>query len=113
MSFNLVIEGQVGAQRVQQGALPRRGEWLSVELQGSRWWLPVLEVAHVLSRARKTVEPGAGWDLEHEDTEALVYSSLALAVKAEARHEDDTYKLLLPPTRWPYGGQDGNQNATN
>jgi len=104
MSYHLVIEGINGARHVRSGELPRRGEWLKVCLGRECWWLPVLEVAHLLSRA---TQPGAdedGADAAHERAEALLVSSLAMGVRANEGSADDTYQFVLPPPRWPLGG---------
>jgi hypothetical protein len=105
MTYSLVIDGTEGARKVRRGLLPRRGEWLSVEIHGAWWWLPVLEVSHVLYGARSLTETEDGCDLAHEQAEAVVFTSFTLGVKAEAYSKDEAYRLVLPPTRWPFGGR--------
>lgn len=107
MSYSLVIDGAEGARKVRSGQLPRRGEWLSVEMGGAWWWLPVLEVTHVLFGERLLKETEDGCDVAHDLAEAVVFTSLSVRVKAEAYSLDEAYKLVLPPTRWPFGGRAG------
>lgn len=104
MSYCVVIEGAEGVRRVQAGILPRRGEWIAVELDQAWRWFPVLEVAHALSREERLKEPETGCHFEHAQSEHVVFSSLALAVRAEVRSADESFKLVLPPSRWPFGG---------
>src|SRR5213593_2822789 len=106
MSYSLVIDGTEGARKVRRGPLPRCGEWLSVELEGSWWWFPVLEVSHVLYGNRPLEEAEEGCDFAHDQAEAVVFTSLALRVKVETTcSKDEAYKLVIPPTRWPFGSQ--------
>lgn len=111
MSYSLVIEGLDGAHRVRRGDLPRQGEWLGFEFEGAFWWLPVIEVAHVLTDARPIEE--AGCDYVHEAAGSLVFSSFALAVRTKPQVEEESVKFVFPPTRWPFGGrlETGEANA--
>ena len=105
VSYCLVIEGMSGARKVRRGAVPRRGEWLSVRMDRAWWWFPVLEVGYSLSPER-TLEPTKeGCDFAHEAAEPLVFTSLAVAVPARVRTPEETVKVVLPPTRWPLGGR--------
>lgn len=93
-----------------RGVLPRRGEWLSLKL-GKAWhWLPILEVAHVLSEEKRLSTSDGGADFLHEEAEGVVVSSLALAVRVEV-HAEQTYKFVLPPPRWPFGGRGGEEEV--
>ena len=112
MSYTLYIEGEDATRRVRRGILPRPGEWLNLKIGNAWHWLPVLEVAHALSREKKLPEAEAGSDFVHEGAEDIVVSSLALAIRADT-HTDDTYKLVLPPPRWPFGGKVLEEECTN
>lgn len=103
MSYSLIVEGLEGAQRVRQGRLPSRGEWLNLAIDGRVWWLPVQEVAHVLSPGEPSEEPDHGCHTIHERAHGLVLTSLALGIPADLVGEEDAYKLILPPARWPLG----------
>ena len=102
MGYSLFIEGLDGARKVRRGSVPRKGEWLNVKLQGRWWWLPVLEVTHMLSCGRPFDEEGC--DILHETVEGIVFSSLAVGVRVEMSEPEESYKLVLPPSRWPLGG---------
>jgi hypothetical protein len=69
------------------------------------WWLPVLEVAHVLSAGETTQEPEHGCHTVHNGAHGLALTSLGVGIPADMVGEDDTYKLVLPPSRWPPGGR--------
>ena len=69
------------------------------------WWLPVLEVGYSLSPGKRLEPPVEGCDLAHESAETLVFTSLAVAIPAQARTPEETVKIVLPPTRWPLGGR--------
>ena len=105
MSYSLVIEGLEGGRRVRAGLLPRRGEWISLEIARRHWWLPVLEVAHALRAGEELRRPEAGSDIAHARSESFIYTTLALGVAADLRSSEDAYKLVLPPSRWPLGGR--------
>jgi hypothetical protein len=105
MSYSVVIEGTQGARKVRHGALPRQGEWLSLQLGGVWWWLPVLEVGYSLSEGKALQEPEEGCEVAHDDAESLVFTSLAVGVRTPVRFPEESVKLVLPPTRWPCGGR--------
>jgi hypothetical protein len=102
VGYSLFIEGLDGARKVRRGSVPRKGEWLNVRLQGRWWWLPVLDVTHMLSCGRPFDEEGC--DILHETAEGIVFSSLAVGVRVEVSEPEESYKLVLPPSRWPLGG---------
>lgn len=112
MSYTLYIEGEDATRRVRRGILPRPGEWLNLKIADAWHWVPVLEVTHALSPEKEPEEPEAGSDFVHEEAEGVVVSSLALAVRVDV-HADDTYKLVLPPPRWPFGGRGGEEDLWN
>jgi len=106
MRYQVLIEGLDGARLVRRGALPRRGDWLQVDLRGVCWWLPVIEVTHFFARGVKLARVEKGCDWAHAMAETVVYTSLAVGVEAKVRSTDDTFKYVLPPSRWPFGGVD-------
>lgn len=106
MKYQLLIESLDGARLVRRGALPRRGDWLQVDLRGVCWWLPVIEVSHFLAPGTKLARVEKGCDWAHEAAETVVYTSLAVGAEAKVRSADDTFKYVLPPSRWPFGGVD-------
>jgi hypothetical protein len=108
MSYSLFIEGTQGGRRVRHGILPRRGDWLSVEFRRGQWWLPVLEVCHMLSGEEVLPEGEDGCDYRYTSADCLVLTSLALGVRATPRNKDESFKVVLPPSRWPLGGQSEN-----
>ena len=105
MSYSLVIEGTMGARSVRRGDLPRRGDWLSLNLGGAYWWLPVLEISNSMSPAEICPTVEAGCVVAHKEARPVVFSSLAMGVRVDLRREDDEYKLVMPPSRWPFGGR--------
>ena len=105
MAYSLVIEGTRGARRVRTGELPRRGDWLSLRLGTNYLWLPVLDISHSLSDEEVLPESEAGCERAHAEAKSVVFASLSLATRAELRHQDDEYKLVMPPSRWPFGGR--------
>ena len=104
MGMTLVIEGTHGARKIRSGQVPRLGEWLSLEINKKWWWLPVIEVGYVFSKEEVLTESVDGCDFAHQSVEPIIFTSLALSVRAEVSSEEETYKRILPPSRWPFGG---------
>jgi len=73
-------------------------------------WLPVLDVVHVLTGEEELAEEEAGCDIAYPESECLVVTSLALAVRAGAGTKEEGFKMVLPPTRWPLGGRGGEED---
>jgi hypothetical protein len=111
VSYHLVIEGKEGARMVRKGFLPRRGDWLSLELEDAHWWLPVMEVGHALTRAEPPRKTESGADVAHQQADTIVITSLALGVKSPLERADE-YRFVLPPSRWPFGGRLGDEEET-
>ena len=51
-----------------------------------------------------TPEEEAGCDYRYTRADCLVLTSLALGVKALPKNDEESFKVILPPSRWPFGG---------
>jgi hypothetical protein len=65
----------------------------------------VLEIAHVLTSGEATEEPDHGCHTVHSKAHGLALTSLAAGIPADVVDEEEAYKLILPPGRWPLGGR--------
>lgn len=111
MSYSLVIEGGKGPRRILGETVPCRGDWIRVPMDGGHFWFPVIEVAHSLPVARRIKTSDSPWHVEHEGAEVLVFSSTAVAVPIRPGSELEEVKHVLPPTRWPWGGDASESGA--
>ena len=100
MKYHVVIEGLDNTWSVRESSMPLRGDWLNLKWENKFWWFPVLDVAHVLTNGGETEDTANEGD-GGDGAAGVVVSSAAMGIVADARDETDSFKLILPPSRWP------------